>query len=453
MPSVDELECGCCCELLCNPTTLTCGHSFCRYCLAKWFVTSNKPECPLCRQTWSGFPQVNITLRRVIDKSFPVKIVERQKSQENTADYHEVLQMFEEYGKNKDPDQVFSEEYIKTVIGAILLIIVAAVVILLIAILYWLFFTGDTHSNSIYSKPAYLWSVNEVETWAEAFSKQLGHDYSRHFQNLKIDGELLLSLNEEDLKTLPLNVTINLHRKLILAEINKLQATGIRTPRDLWEYKNANRISSVFLLFMLQEFPRLTLFCFRCFNYNHFFRPFMETVISEPQDCSSLSGYNIDNLCVEKEITLVDRWWFYLECLLLPFLPVAKFSYHFVKIHFYTVWMIIAHCTMLTVHEIVQFFNAEKSWNAALTTYTEAVFSFIIRSVMYKIATWFAPSFILDFYFITKLYYGPFETAHRVRLEYLRRSILRGLNVLVAAATLERSLRNLFNIRRGNHRR
>ena len=63
MPSIDELECGCCCELLCNPTTLTCGHSFCRYCLAKWFVTSNKPECPLCRQTWSGFPQVNITLR------------------------------------------------------------------------------------------------------------------------------------------------------------------------------------------------------------------------------------------------------------------------------------------------------------------------------------------------------------------------------------------------------
>lgn len=63
--------------------------------------------------------------------------------------------------------------------------------------------------------------------------------------------------------------------------------------------QNANRISSVFILFMLQDFPRLTLFCFRCFNYNHFFRPFMETVISEPQDCSSLSGYNIDNLCVE----------------------------------------------------------------------------------------------------------------------------------------------------------
>lgn len=61
-----------------------------------------------------------------------MKIVERQNSQENTADYHEVLQTFEEYGKNKDPDQVFSEEYIKTVIGAILLIIVAAVVILLI---------------------------------------------------------------------------------------------------------------------------------------------------------------------------------------------------------------------------------------------------------------------------------------------------------------------------------
>lgn len=63
MGLIDELECACCYELMVNPTTLNCGHSFCKYCLAKWFNASNKTECPECRQTWIGSPQVNVHLR------------------------------------------------------------------------------------------------------------------------------------------------------------------------------------------------------------------------------------------------------------------------------------------------------------------------------------------------------------------------------------------------------
>ena len=58
-----DLQCGCCFELMVEPTTLSCGHSFCRFCLAKWWHASRHNTCPECRQPWSGFPKVNIALR------------------------------------------------------------------------------------------------------------------------------------------------------------------------------------------------------------------------------------------------------------------------------------------------------------------------------------------------------------------------------------------------------
>lgn len=63
--SVSEFLCHCCYDILVNPTTLNCGHSFCRHCLALWCVSSKKNECPECREKWEGFPKVNILLRWV----------------------------------------------------------------------------------------------------------------------------------------------------------------------------------------------------------------------------------------------------------------------------------------------------------------------------------------------------------------------------------------------------
>lgn len=62
----DDLKCGICFELLIDPTTLTCGHTICRYCLAQWWYRSRKSNCPECRQTWHGFPKVNVTMRYLI---------------------------------------------------------------------------------------------------------------------------------------------------------------------------------------------------------------------------------------------------------------------------------------------------------------------------------------------------------------------------------------------------
>uniref|UniRef100_A0A9L0JGI2 Bifunctional apoptosis regulator n=1 Tax=Equus asinus TaxID=9793 RepID=A0A9L0JGI2_EQUAS len=64
--SVSEFSCHCCYDILVNPTTLNCGHSFCRHCLALWWTSSKKTECPECREKWEGFPKVNILLRLLL---------------------------------------------------------------------------------------------------------------------------------------------------------------------------------------------------------------------------------------------------------------------------------------------------------------------------------------------------------------------------------------------------
>ena len=44
-------------------------------------------------------------------------------------------------------------------------------------------------------------------------------------------------LNEKDLASDPLNILSSLHRKIIMAEIEKLILAGVKVPRDIWEYK------------------------------------------------------------------------------------------------------------------------------------------------------------------------------------------------------------------------
>ena len=59
----EEFTCGICYELFVDPTTLNCGHSVCRHCLAQWWNSSKQTNCPLCRNVWQGYPKVNVTLR------------------------------------------------------------------------------------------------------------------------------------------------------------------------------------------------------------------------------------------------------------------------------------------------------------------------------------------------------------------------------------------------------
>ena len=68
-PTVTEdFTCAICAQMLVDPLTLHCGHSFCQLCLASMWAAKQKPspmrlECPVCRQPWRNLPGVNIQLR------------------------------------------------------------------------------------------------------------------------------------------------------------------------------------------------------------------------------------------------------------------------------------------------------------------------------------------------------------------------------------------------------
>ena len=45
----DQLQCSVCSEIFVDATTLSCGHTFCYYCICEWQKKSRKSTCPLCR--------------------------------------------------------------------------------------------------------------------------------------------------------------------------------------------------------------------------------------------------------------------------------------------------------------------------------------------------------------------------------------------------------------------
>ena len=65
-----DFTCSVCSDILLDPVSLHCGHSFCQLCLAGvWQSSGRLPAaslvCPVCRLPWRNFPGVNITLRWV----------------------------------------------------------------------------------------------------------------------------------------------------------------------------------------------------------------------------------------------------------------------------------------------------------------------------------------------------------------------------------------------------
>ncbi|KAJ0395262.1 hypothetical protein ATCC90586_003969 [Pythium insidiosum] len=70
----DSLACVICCEeLMLQPASLPCGHSFCRRCLDVWLTSCS--SCPTCRRPASTqVPAVNVALQDVTQRFFPKEL-------------------------------------------------------------------------------------------------------------------------------------------------------------------------------------------------------------------------------------------------------------------------------------------------------------------------------------------------------------------------------------------
>ena len=79
----DEYKCQICLDLLVEPTTTVCGHSFCKPCLIQFLESNSEQKCPLCRSPIYQLIEninKNISLENIIKNLFPIKYQQRIKS-------------------------------------------------------------------------------------------------------------------------------------------------------------------------------------------------------------------------------------------------------------------------------------------------------------------------------------------------------------------------------------
>ncbi|KAL1005127.1 hypothetical protein UPYG_G00054890 [Umbra pygmaea] len=348
--SEDQFACHCCYDILVNPTTLNCGHSFCRHCLALWWDSSRKTECPECREKWEGFPKVNILLRDAVERLFQDVVTRRRAEIHGNPKTSQSLLAFQRYGDEqavRDSNRSHSGRGAGGFFSGVLTALTCVAVVLLVY--HWS--SGDGVHDLLVSKPVSKWTPEEVLFWLENLGPWASH-YRESFLKENVNGRLLLMLGEEELNRHPFNIENLAHRRAVLAELDRVKELGVKPPQNLWEYKAVNAGKSLFLLYSLKSSPRLTLLYLYLFDYYETFLPFLHTCcpafspISQPME---------DGLPLNNQLSVHPTWhqWveFLVKYLLLPYQLIAEFAWDWLSVHYWTSRFIIVNAVLLSVLE------------------------------------------------------------------------------------------------------
>ncbi|XP_033755470.1 bifunctional apoptosis regulator-like isoform X1 [Pecten maximus] len=342
-----EAKCGCCFELLVEPTTLVCGHTFCRHCLAKWTVTSGRRLCPTCKSEWRGSPKVNIIIRAMLEKSYPQRLEERIK-EVDTDKNHRIISTFDSMNSsvtdqetmqllqngvqaNRDDIENNGQPRWKHFSSGITL---GALVICILA------YTLNIGPKVQINTPVKEWNTDDVVTWMG----QLGtwtDRYSDSIRNNGIDGKRLMMLEDSDVIA-TLHMTDKLHRKVFLREVAILVTTGTKRPVNFWEYKSMFPFYTLLLLFGFKLSPRITIGYLYLFEYNTVYTRFM------------MGGFSKSPLYGMEEVDNAFSRMFY--TVLLPYRLVGTYAHTWSTVHYFISKYILLVCYMATVHDITWFY-------------------------------------------------------------------------------------------------
>lgn len=404
-----EFICGCCSDLLIQPTTLTCGHSFCRLCLAQWFTQSRKRTCPFCQQAYLGCPGVNITIKNLIEKSYSRKLSERE-VEVRSAENEELIRKYEQSpqgvaqttgSQNRLQGNVFQNVGNLRFQGFCSGICVMGGIILL---LYLVMFWRNSGSDLLIHKPPIRWSTNDVVQWLTDLGSWTV-DYRMEAMRNEIDGRLLVAADNASLETI-LNVTNVLHKKAISNAIWQLKEFNMKLPGSLWEYKALHPGRSLFLVYGMKDFPRTTLLYVYFFEYDEIFLPFLHSTYPENTDIPSIHLY--DDPSLRQEIEFLTYF------TILPYWVVSKFCWAWFDVHFYICSMMFVNCATLTFLEAMAFkklFPMNKEYCiAGLRSYGKGLMSTFFFLMIWPIV----PSLICDFFFYSVLFFTPFYNVDKI---------------------------------------
>ncbi|KAI4897640.1 hypothetical protein NFI96_015832 [Prochilodus magdalenae] len=343
-----EFTCHCCYQVLVDPTTLNCGHNFCRHCLALWCQSSRKNECPECRQIWRGFPRINVSFRDLVEKRFQAIVEKRRQAIMADPAIVQALKAFQPLKREvhcRGPPPVQWRLWVGT--GGFFSGVFIAFTTIAVVFLVYHWGSGNSKVELLVKKPLGLWTVEEVAMWMDSLGSWAS-PYREAFRTEQVNGRLLNALSEQDLLKPPYSVENQLHRRAVLKEVQHVQELGFKRPQTLWEYKAVNERKSLFLLLAMNDSPRFAMLYIYIFDYYDSFLPFIH--ISCPSLTKS-SGEDLPFRYLQDTPDWTQWAEFLVKFFLLPYQLLADFSWDWLDVHYWTVRIVLWNALLLTVRE------------------------------------------------------------------------------------------------------
>lgn len=402
--SQQDFQCSCCFELMVEPTTLNCGHSFCRFCLAQWWNASKHSTCPDCREPWAGFPKVNIVLRKTIKILFPQEAAERQCTQESSPGYKSIVSKFESLNinhprrnNNSNVSQAQQRQRVDFSLSKFVFIVLSVIGIIMFT--YQVLNLLMRPKDILVKKPVLQWTALDVAVWVRSLGNWC-QGYDERFKESGIDGKNLLSLSESDLENI-LNINTSFHRRTLINEIESLRNLGVKSPTDFWEYKAAHPTRAIFLLWGLREFPRLTVVYMFFFYHQEVFQP--------------LLYYTSEMVDIEEDFIMVtlpseEYLRFSLRLLLVPYYLIARFTMKCIYRNYWVGLIILIYCALMTLVEFssLKWLLLTGGWRQLPTLCSSIATTAFINGFLQLLIWQVLPLFVCDIAFYWMLLTAPF---------------------------------------------
>ncbi|XP_071953380.1 bifunctional apoptosis regulator-like [Antedon mediterranea] len=392
--TVRDFTCACCSDLMISPTTINCGHSFCRLCIAQWWKTSGTCTCPLCRQEWAGFPNVNFILRSTIEKACTDRYRERSLLLKENSD---ILEEFEVFGRRQKDGKLYVDKQSKYGFwwGTLL-------TLLLIYIVYILWNWRSSDHDLLIHKPVCKWSVVDVSTWVSSLGVGAHSQYSQVFMDNAINGEVLLSMSDSVLQAAPFNIDNSFHRQAILRSLNTLREIGTKSPTDFWEYKALNPGLSLLLVYAMKDYPRVTLAYLYWFKYDEVFLPFLLATCPSPHSVHHFAPNTLQSG------SYVQFMKFTAAAIIMPYYLTARFAWEWIHINTCTALCVIVNSLLIMLIEFKRLrrFIASRGQGFLrefFKRYTSGLLLLAVSSLVYIIL----PAILCDFFLYLGLYLSP----------------------------------------------
>jgi len=441
--SKSEFNCSCCFELMVEPTTIQCGHSFCRVCLANWYFGSNsKRTCPQCRQSWNGNPQTNVILRSAIRTLFPAELRAREAEAQEDVDTLKKLKRFEVVMTSQSgffnalARRLWPRTGNDFVNGVVFSLGVFFVV-------YLAFSWRETEMDmTTVTKPIVDWRVQDVASWLDSLGPWTV-EYQASFVDNAIDGQLVLALTDRDLQEHPFEMKIPYHRRAFLSALATTRTLGKKPPTNLWEYKAAKPGTALLLLWGLKSLPRHTILIYMLiFDYDSILLPFVHItcpLVSDRNDqimgdgsyrrldptfwelqpfrrkalffqslVSSKSEEDVSHPVTLQNPSFAQWIEFIGKAVILPHYLVAEVAWDWLHVHYWTVRFILMDCLFLSFVEIFRLrLLCQLNFSQFFTPYS-AVIQEIGLIVVVGVVWRFLPDVLCDVVFYSLLYVFPF---------------------------------------------